>query len=51
MKIAVAGIIALAIFWLDSDTPEFTRWGLHEGAKLRIGKGRIYDIEYSPWTA
>ena len=27
---------------------DYTQWGLPEGAKARIGKGRIMDIAYSP---
>ena len=27
---------------------EYTRWNLPEGAKARLGKGRILDIAYSP---
>ena len=27
---------------------DYTRWGLPEGAKLRIGRGRVADIKFSP---
>ncbi len=27
---------------------DYTRWGLPQGAKIRIGKGNIRDIKYSP---
>ena len=30
------------------DTPHWQQWQLPEGAKMRFGKGRISDIEYSP---
>ena len=27
---------------------DYTTWGLPEGAKVRLGKGRIRDIQFNP---
>ena len=48
MKIAVVSLIVLAVLSLNGCAQEYTRWGLPEGAKMRLGKGRITDIEFSP---
>ena len=47
MKIAVGTLILLAVFSVSGVAQEYTRWGLPEGAKMRLGKGRIYEIRYS----
>ena len=31
-----------------SAAQDYPKWGLAEGAKVRIGKGRISEIQYSP---
>ena len=48
MKMAVVSLIVLAVLSLNGCAQEYTRWGLPEGAKMRLGKGRITDIEFSP---
>ena len=48
MKIAVASLIVLAVLSVNGVAQEYTRWGLPEGAKIRLGKGRITEIEFSP---
>ena len=35
------------IFQVPTDS-EYTRWELPDGAKMRLGKGRINDIKFSP---
>ena len=30
------------------NSPDYTKWHLPEGAKLRLGKGYINEIAYSP---
>ena len=30
-----------------SSAQDYTQWGLPEGAKARIGKGQINDMQYS----
>ena len=32
----------------DVFTQDYTQWGLPEGAKARLGKGDISEIQYSP---
>ena len=56
----IVGILILTVFvriLTDQDTSEitihtsntqFSRWELPEGAKARLGKGKINDIKYSP---
>ena len=48
MKVTVTSLIVLALFSLNSLAQEYTQWYLPEGAKLRLGKGEITEIEYSP---
>ena len=32
-----------------NSTPQnYTQWGLPEGAKTRLGKGKVNDIRFSP---
>ena len=44
----ITSLIVLALCSLDGLAQEYTQWHLPEGAKLRLGKGEIYEIEYSP---
>ena len=48
MKMAVVSLIVLAVLSVNGVAQEYTRWGLPEGAKLRLGKGRVNRIAYSP---
>ena len=48
MKIGVGVLIILAVFSNNSLAQEYTRWGLPEGAKFRLGKGNVTRIAYSP---
>ena len=48
MKMAVVSLIVLAVLSVNGVAQEYTRWGLPEGAKLRLGKGRANRIAYSP---
>ncbi|RKU15309.1 hypothetical protein C6503_13805 [Candidatus Poribacteria bacterium] len=42
-------ILLIAIFWLNSSlAQDYTQWHLPEGAKIRLGKGWIRDISFSP---
>ncbi len=36
------------LFLLNGFTQDYTQWQLPEGVKMRLGKGRIMDIVYSP---
>jgi WD40 repeat protein len=36
------------IFLRNAFAEDYTRWGLPEGAKMRLGKGQIFDLAYSP---
>ena len=37
-----------AMFLPNTSAQDYTKWDLPEGATRRIGKGRIYEIKYSP---
>ena len=43
-----AGLIILALMTLNSIAQAYTYGGLPEGAKMRLGKGGITEIKYSP---
>ena len=48
MKITLALLILLTLFLQNTFAQDYTRWGLPEGAKVRIGKGMAADVQYSP---
>ena len=49
MKTVVALLILFTLFQVNTFAQDYTRWGLPEGAKARLGKGRISgNIAYSP---
>ena len=48
MKVTVTSLIVLALFSLHGVAQEYTQWHLPEGAKLRLGRGEVFDINYSP---
>lgn len=48
MRIAVVSLILVVVCSSCGPPQEYTRWGLPEGAKMRLGKGRITEIEFSP---
>ena len=48
MKKAFVSLIVLALFSLNGVAQEYTQWHLPEGAKLRLGRGEVFDIDYSP---
>ena len=41
-------LIFSTLYLPSSFAEDYTQWGLPEGAKVRIGKGSINDIRYSP---
>ena len=48
MRIAVGLLLFCILFPLNTLALDRTQLGLPEGAKARLGKGTINDIEYSP---
>ena len=49
MKITAMILILLVLFLQNVPAQGYTKWGLPEGAVMRIGKGHITgDIAYSP---
>ena len=48
MKTTVTSIILLALLSVNSVAQEYMHWGLPEGAKMRIGRGAMKDLAYSP---
>ena len=41
-------LLAIVLFAQNSFANDYTQWALPEGAKARLGKGRILEIAYSP---
>ena len=41
-------LLICTLFIQNSVAQDYTRWNLPEGAKMRLGKGRISEIAYSP---
>ena len=41
-------LLILTLFQSDIFGQDYTRWNLPEGAKLRLGKGRVSNITFSP---
>ena len=48
MKIVVASIILSAVVAVSGVAQEYATWGLPEGTRMRIGRGTMYDLAYSP---
>ena len=49
MKTTVTLLILFTLgFHINTFAQDYTQWGLPEGAKARIGKGTINEIQYSP---
>ena len=48
MKTVVTLLVLFTLFSLDTFAQDYTRWGLPDGAKARLGKGRVNEVQYSP---
>ena len=48
MKTPVTLLILFALFSLNTFAQDYTQWSLPDGAKVRLGKGSINEIQYSP---
>ena len=48
MKIVVASIILSAVIAFNGVAQEYATWGLPEGARMRIGRGAMGELAYSP---
>ena len=48
MKTIVTPFILFILFTLNTFAQDYTRLALPEGAKARLGKGSINEIQYSP---
>lgn len=48
MKATLSSLILLAIASLNTIAPETSEGGLPDGAKARLRRGFVYDLEYSP---
>ena len=49
MYLAIVTLILLSLFSLNTFAQDYVQWGLPEGAKMRLGKGRLSgSIAYSP---
>ena len=48
MRITITSIVLLALLLVDTFAQEHTQWGLPEGASLRIGRGEMTELKFSP---
>ena len=48
MKTTLASLILLGVVSLNTIAQDTSQWGLPEGAKARLGRGRVFDLKYSP---
>ena len=48
MKTVFTSLILFTIVSLHTVAQDTSKWGLPEGAKARLGKGKIYEVKYSP---
>ena len=48
MKTTVTLLILFTLFSLNTFAQDSPQWHLPDGVKARLGKGRIYEIQYSP---
>ncbi|MDE0300732.1 MAG: dockerin type I domain-containing protein [Candidatus Poribacteria bacterium] len=48
MKTTLASLILLSLVSLNTTAQNTSRWGLPEGAKVRLGRGVILGLQYSP---
>ena len=48
MKATLSSLILLAVVSINTIAQDTSQWGLPEGAKARLGRGRIFDLKYSP---
>ena len=48
MKITVMLLILLVLFRSNAVAEDYTRWNLPEGAIVRLGKGSVMTVLYSP---
>ena len=48
MKVVVVSLVVLAVLPVRCVAQEYMRWGLPEGAAMRIGRGAMKDLAYSP---
>ena len=48
MNIVTTSLLLAGLLSLNGLAQEYTRWGLPEGAKFRLGKGNVTRIAYSP---
>ena len=48
MKTTATLVMLFTLFSLNTFAKDYTRWGLPEGAKARLGKGDIFQIAYAP---
>ncbi len=48
MKITVTLLMFLVLLLPTAHTQDYTRWSVPEGAVVRLGKGVVREIQYSP---
>ena len=48
MKTVFTSLILFTIVSLHTVAQDTSKWGLPEGAKARLDKGKIYEVKYSP---
>ena len=48
MKTVVALFILFVLFYANTFAQDSPQWNLPEGVKARFGKGKIFELQYSP---
>ena len=48
MKITVTLLILFILFQANAFAQDSSQWNLPEGVKMRFGKGKIFELQYSP---
>ena len=48
MKTTLTSLILFTLFSLSAFAQDYTGWSLPDGAKARLGKGSIHEVQYSP---
>ena len=48
MKTTLTSLILFTLFSLSAFAQDYTGWSLPDGAKARLGKGSIREVQYSP---
>ena len=48
MRLIITILFLIFSFWQDGWSDDYRQWYLPEGATMRLGKGKVFDIAFSP---